>query len=94
MQIKSSTQFKRDLKKVKKGRYADDVKGGDSALAKVLTMLVKGEELPRQYNDHPLASNWKTYRDCHIKPDLILIYRVTNELLNLARIGTHSELSL
>ncbi len=94
MQIKTSTQFKRDLKKVKKGRYADDVKGGNSALSKALTMLVNGEELPRQYNDHPLANNWKTYRDCHIKPDLILIYKVTDELLSLARIGAHSELSL
>jgi len=94
MQIKPSSQFKRDLKKIKKGRYVDDVTGMDSALSKVLTMLINDEELPRQYNDHPLASNWKTYRDCHIKPDLILIYKVTDQLLNLARIGTHSELSL
>jgi len=91
MQIKSSTQFKRDLTKVKKGRYADDVKDGDSALAKVLTMLVNSEELPRQYNDQPLASNWKTGRDCHINPGLILIYKVTGEPLNLARIGIHSD---
>ncbi|OED44515.1 addiction module toxin RelE [Endozoicomonas sp. (ex Bugula neritina AB1)] len=41
---------------------------------------------------HPLAGNWLGFRDCHIKPDLVLIYRVDKTMLQLARIGSHSEL--
>ncbi|WP_139182336.1 type II toxin-antitoxin system YafQ family toxin, partial [Vibrio cholerae] len=42
--------------------------------------------------DHPLTGNWVGFRDCHIKPDLVLIYRVFNDQLQLARIGSHSDL--
>ena len=58
----------------------------------VIKQLQLGETLPEKYVDHPLSGNWQNYRDCHIKPDLILIYEIEPASLNLARIGTHSEL--
>ena len=51
--------------------------------------------LPTRYVDHPLAGEWKDHRDCHIRPDLILIYRKPDaESLELVRLGSHSELGL
>ena len=58
----------------------------------VIDMLVMDEVLPPNLSDHSLTGEWRGYRDCHIKPDLVLIYRKTEEALVLARIGSHSEL--
>ena len=49
--------------------------------------------LPGIYRDHPLAGDWAGYRECHLKPDLLIIYRKPNpETLRLARLGSHSDL--
>ena len=49
----------------------------------------------QKYSDHPLTGNWVEHRDCHIKPDLVLIYRKPDKKrLQLIRLGSHSELSL
>ncbi|KZY78469.1 addiction module toxin RelE [Oleiphilus sp. HI0068] len=58
----------------------------------VIKLLQLGETLPDKYVDHMLSGNWQGYRDCHVKPDLLLIYKADNNSLKLARIGTHSEL--
>jgi mRNA interferase YafQ len=51
--------------------------------------------LPRWYFDHPLGGEWNDHRDCHIRPDLILIYRNPDDAsLELVRLGSHSELGL
>jgi mRNA interferase YafQ len=50
--------------------------------------------LPPHYKDHALTGNWLDYRDCHLKPDLVLIYQITDNDLILVRLGSHSELSL
>jgi mRNA interferase YafQ len=51
--------------------------------------------LPEKLHDHPLTGEWTDHRDCHVKPDLVLIYRVPDaERLELVRLGSHSELSL
>jgi mRNA interferase YafQ len=51
--------------------------------------------VPDRLRDHALAGEWKDYRDCHIRPDLVLIYRVPDgERLELVRLGSHSQLSL
>jgi mRNA interferase YafQ len=54
--------------------------------------------LPEKYRDHALVSNWVGHRDCHIKPDLVLIYKKTEEgellILKLVRLGSHSELAI
>ena len=55
-------------------------------------MLAKDEPLPRRYFDHPLGGEWSDHRDCHIKPDLILIYRKAADAS--LELGSHSELGL
>ena len=51
--------------------------------------------MPRRYFDHSLGGKWHDYRDCHIKPDLVLIYRKPDDAsLELVRLGSHSELGL
>ena len=61
----------------------------------VVKLLVSDIPLPRRNFDHPLSGDWSDHRDCHIKPDLVLIYRKPNdEYLDLVRLGSHSELGL
>ncbi|NOU43722.1 MAG: type II toxin-antitoxin system YafQ family toxin [Methyloglobulus sp.] len=55
--------------------------------------VANDETLPQRFCDHPLNGEWKDFRDCHIKPDLVFIYRkVDNDILQLVRLGSHSEL--
>lgn len=85
--LEYSTQFKKDFKKIAKLPIPDLVEVGH-----VIKLLQLGETLPDKYVDHLLSGSWQGYRDCHVKPDLVLIYKVDNNSLKLARIGTHSEL--
>ena len=85
--LEYATQFKKDFKKIAKLPIPDVVEVGH-----VIKLLQLGETLPDKYVDHLLSGNWQGYRDCHVKPDLVLIYKVDNNSLKLARIGTHSEL--
>ena len=48
--------------------------------------------MPEKYRDHALTGNWQDYRDCHIKPDQVLIYRIYGDTIELHRMGTHAEL--
>lgn len=90
--IERTTQFKKDYKRESRGRYKTVV---ESALIEAVGLLVLDLELPERYFDHSLAGQWKDFRDCHIKPDLVLIYAKPDPAsLRLARIGSHSELSL
>jgi len=57
-----------------------------------ITTLLKEESLPQEAKDHPLKGNYSDYREFHISGDLLLIYRVEDEILKLVRIGSHSEL--
>jgi mRNA interferase YafQ len=67
----------------------------DDTLLDVLKMILANEPLPAKYRDHPLAGDWADHRDCHVKPDLLLIYRLPHEnTLQLVRLGSHSELGL
>ena len=60
-----------------------------------MTVLANGEALARRHHDHSLAGEWKDHRDCHVRPDLVLIYRKGDEnALDLVRLGSHSELGL
>ena len=75
-----SSQFKRDVKRLKK-------RGKDmEKLRNLLSLLVEQETLPDFYLDHPLRGNWKGYRDAHIEPDWLLIYRVADDELRFCRI--------
>jgi mRNA interferase YafQ len=89
--VKYTSRFRRDYKREKSGRH----KRIDADLLETVTMLAKDEPLPRRYFDHPLGGEWNDHRDCHIKPDLILIYRKPDDTsLELVRLGSHSELGL
>jgi mRNA interferase YafQ len=82
--IERSSAFKRDFKK--HGEL-------DSAIVEVLYKLSKDESLPEKYRDHALIGDWIGYHECHVKPDLLLIYKKNDEnKLLLARLGSHSEL--
>lgn len=85
--LEYSTQFKKDFKKVTKLPIPDIVEVG-----RIISKLQRDEPLEDKHADHALTGNWHGFRDCHIKPDLVLIYRVDNGTLQLARIGSHSEL--
>lgn len=90
--IERTTQFKRDYKREAKGRHGGML---DTALAEVLEALAKDRPLDAPHRDHALSGEWKDHRDCHIKPDLVLIYRKPDdETLTLVRLGSHSELGL
>lgn len=61
-------------------------------IGNIISKLQRCETLSPSNVDHPLTGNWLGFRDCHIKPDLLLIYRIDNNQLQLARIGSHSDL--
>lgn len=82
LQIKTSKDFDRDIRKVKL----------TTNLVEVLSRLSRNEVLPEKYKDHALTGNWKGWRDCHVANDLVLIYRTDDETLYLARLNSHSEI--
>ncbi|MDR0840145.1 MAG: type II toxin-antitoxin system YafQ family toxin [Christensenellaceae bacterium] len=88
LELKQTTQFKKDLQRMVK-------RGTDIGLLdEVIFLLRERKPLPAKYEDHPLTGNWAGYRDCHIRPDWLLIYRINDEALVLTatRTGTHSEI--
>ena len=85
--LEYSNQFKKDFKKIIKLSIPDIIEVGN-----VISTLQKGEHLDTKYSDHSLSGNWSGYRDCHVKPDLVLIYKVDSNILKLVRIGSHSDL--
>ena len=88
--IERATSFKRDFKREAKGRHRATL---DSDLKSVLVALANDQPLDTKYRDHDLSGNWAGYRECHIKPDLLLVYRKSDaDTLRLARLGSHSEL--
>jgi len=88
--IKRTTRFKRDYKREKRGQHRTTL---DDELFTIVQLLIIDEKLPELMHDHSLTGNLKDCRDCHIKPDLVLIYRKTNDnTLELVRLGSHSEL--
>lgn len=81
-----SGRFKRDVRRAqKRGKEMDKLKA-------VLLLLVEEKPLPASYRDHPLKGDWHGFRDLHIEPDWLLLYRVEGEELQLARTGTHADL--
>jgi mRNA interferase YafQ len=86
LKIDNTTQFKRDLKKYK--NQLSIIKELDT----VIKHLAKREPLEERFKDHPLIGNWKNCRECHVKNDVLLIYRIKDKVLLLERFGSHSEL--
>jgi mRNA interferase YafQ len=91
-EIERTSRFKRDYKREAKGRHRSTL---DESLVTVLQSLAADTPLPERYRDHPLTGDWSGYRDCHVKPDLVLIYEKPDaDTLRLIRLGSHSELGL
>ena len=90
--IERTGQFKKDFKRECKGQHRLTV---ENDLLTVLSQLIEDKQLAPKYRDHPLTNNWADHRGCHIKPDLILIYRLPDvATLQLVRLGSHSELGI
>jgi mRNA interferase YafQ len=88
--IERSSVFKRDYKRAAKGRHRKTL---DEALKPVFAALATDAPLEARLRDHDLSGVWVGYRECHVKPDLLLIYRKSNaDTLRLPRLGSHSEL--
>lgn len=90
LKIAITSKFKRDLKKaIKQGK-------NKQKLDEIVSLLQEKKPLPEKNRDHALIGNYLGYRECHIMPDWLLIYRIKEddsvELLELARTGSHSEL--
>ncbi len=86
--IKYQTAFKKDYKRIKKRGY--DI----GLLENVVFLLADGQELPAEYKDHELIGDYKGCRECHIAPDWLLVYEIsdTDLILYLTRTGTHSDI--
>ncbi len=90
--IERTGQFKRDYKRESKGHHRASL---DKDFLAVLALLLNDQPLEDRLRDHALTGEWKDFRDCHIKPDLVLIYSKPDpDTLQLVRIGSHSELGL
>jgi mRNA interferase YafQ len=90
--INRTNRFKKDYKREAKGQHRAIL---DELLLAAASLLAANARLPESMRDHALAGEWKDHRDCHLKPDLVLIYRLPDaDTLELVRLGSHSELSL
>jgi mRNA interferase YafQ len=88
--IDRASAFKRDYKREARGQHRATL---DNDLKPVLVSLATDQPLDAKYRDHDLSGDWAGYRECHVKPDLLLIYRKSDaDTLRLARLGSHSEL--
>ena len=87
--LKLSKRFKKHLKLVTKRNPENPRK-----IKEAIDILQKGEQLPDRYRDHALVGNWIGHRECHILPDLLLIYRIIDDILILELVdtGTHSDM--
>jgi mRNA interferase YafQ len=78
--------FRRDVKRLRK-------RGNDlEQLLGVVEALRRGQTLEPRHRDHALTGEWNGFRDCHVAPDWILIYRLDDDAVYLTRTGTHSDL--
>jgi mRNA interferase YafQ len=84
--IQRTTQFKKDVKRmIKRGKKFDVFK-------QVIQKLVEGQSLEDKYRDHLLVGQYKGTRECHIEPDWLLIYELSETELYLIRTGSHADL--
>jgi mRNA interferase YafQ len=88
--IKYTGKFKKDYRREKSGQFGKKI----AALLEETTDFLKADQaLPDRYSDHQLSGDLNDCRECHIRPDLLLIYRKLDETtLELVRLGSHSEL--
>ncbi len=80
--VERTSAFDKDLKKI----------GLSAPLIDVLHHLINDKKLPIKYRDHSLKGKFSIFRECHIQPDLLLIYYIENDVVKLVRLGSHSQL--
>src|SRR5260370_41365169 len=90
-EVKYTTRFRRDYKREKSGRHGRKL---DALLMEVVNMLAADQPLPPRNVDHSLQGEWKDFRDCHVRPDLILIYRKPDVSATTASKASASTLSV
>lgn len=81
-----SSRFKKDLRRLGKSKM--DLK----IVERIITRLTNGEKLERKHRDHPLSNNLAQFRECHVRPNLLLVYKVSGDDLYLYRLYTHDDL--
>ena len=88
----SSRAFRRDYRREMRGRHRETL---DADLDQVVALLANDQPLPAHYRDHPIRSSRGRERNCHLRPDLILLYSKPNDTeLELLRLGSHSEIRI
>jgi mRNA interferase YafQ len=88
--IERTGAFRRDFKREKRGQHRREI---DSLVSGVVSLLAEDKTLSAKNRDHELSGDWDDHRECHLKPDLLLIYRTPDaQILQLVRLGSHSEL--
>ena len=85
-QVIYTTQFRRDLKKAQKAQRDTET------LKVVMRCLIDGQKLTEKYRDHKLIGNYRGRRECHVGPDFLLIYKLSQDAIVFERLGSHSEL--
>lgn len=86
MKISQTAQFRKDAKRQhRRGKNLDK-------LITLIDLLTSDQDLPANLRDHALTGNWNGWRDCHIEPDWLLIYKISPNELVLGRTGSHSDL--
>ena len=84
--VRQATAFRRDVRRLAR-------RGADLArLESIVALLAAEEPLEARHHDHSLSGDWKGFRDCHVEPDWVLIYKVEGNELQLARTGSHADL--
>ncbi len=86
LKIELTAAIKKDLKKYK---HQKEVL---LELQEIIELLSKRKNLPAKNRDHNLIGNWVKHRECHVRNDVLLIYKVEDDILFLTRLGSHSEL--
>ena len=89
--IERTTAFRRDFKREAKGPRRNVL---DTDLRRIIEALATDAPLEARHRDHALTGNWKDYRDCHVKPDLVLIYRLIDDARLLYRLSCKGEPAL
>ncbi len=88
--IERTGAFRRDFKREKKGQHRREI---DFLISELVALLSEDKPVPERNRDHALSGEWRDHRECHLKPDLLLMYRKPDTfVLQLVRLGSHSEL--
>ena len=89
-QVFRTAAFKRDYRRVLRSGHS---RQAEDALARIVALLADDQPLPSNHADHPLKGPWRDYRECHLRPDLLLIHgKADASTLQLIRLGSHAQL--